>query len=350
MEYFVVCSVAVENVCLFTDLIRMDFVFFFWQDDFLPRTATPLEDVFKSILWWSSGISLFVVFVFSISFMQSPLNTLIWFFELTHVRPIVVQKCTHLTWLNNSLQFAMPAMSKMHDRHMHTRTCHVERSKEALRTGSDLSYRGEKTVQVLQLTDSVALPFRNLTSCPFFVLWYSSWFLDELRSNDCSNTFLNCSVYTHLYVTYSCILIHMIVVIHVYYLAWRKMLFIYHNLYFYWTKIILIFAEYTSRESVNTAVIWEWLMILNLFSLFSSLEDVIFYITANYSKLFRYGSTSTYLYVFPARVKIFARISQNNPFTYMHISSIIHDLRMLKWKGIYTNTISFKSTAANWAL
>lgn len=26
------------------------------QDDFLPRTATPLEDIFKSLFWYGSGL------------------------------------------------------------------------------------------------------------------------------------------------------------------------------------------------------------------------------------------------------------------------------------------------------
>lgn len=55
-------------------------------------------------------------------------------------------------------QLAMLAMFEMHERHMHTRRCSVERSKEALRAWSTLSYCREKTIQV-QITHVFVINF-----------------------------------------------------------------------------------------------------------------------------------------------------------------------------------------------
>ncbi|OEL25128.1 hypothetical protein BAE44_0013850 [Dichanthelium oligosanthes] len=85
------------------------------QDDFLPRTATPLEDVFKSILC---------------KFEIKPYSLL--------------------------GQLAMPPRSEMFEGYMYTRRCNAKGSKEALCTRSDISHSGKKNVQIIVLLMKVS--------------------------------------------------------------------------------------------------------------------------------------------------------------------------------------------------
>ena len=88
----------------------------------MPRTATPLEDIFKSVFW-------FVVWI---------IKSLC---RISRERVLIVVP-------DYFGQFAVFVVLGLPERHVHSGRKEAQRSEKALRSWSDVSHRGEEVLRV----------------------------------------------------------------------------------------------------------------------------------------------------------------------------------------------------------